>query len=158
MNVVEKEVIAAVDKECAAAINSFGYFHSDGEAYATIREEMEETQEEMCRAEQLVKTMWASCRTNSHNGFYCDASMLYEIGIRAACEAIQMAATAKKAMDGFEKESKNFSGRNIFRKDCKWHLTNSNGEDCCSRVPGVHQLGCIKHCNIYIPKHSDVDE
>lgn len=71
-------------------------FHSGHEAYAVIKEEIEEMQCE-CEIEGYwLIDMWAKVTHDSNYGH--ELSMLENTAIKCACEAIQVAAMARKAM------------------------------------------------------------
>lgn len=98
MNVVENEVRELVRKELAAANTRFPAFASDHEGYAVVLEEYEEALKEMQSCELHIKRMWEKIMGNTN----ADESVaaLYAASIRGACEMIQLAAMARKFIDG----------------------------------------------------------
>lgn len=97
MNAVEKEVCRLVENELAAANEIFPKFHSAHEGFAVIQEEIDEAKDDMQEIELHAKCMWESVKQNVS----CDntATHIKKFAIRAACEAIQVAAMAQKFLD-----------------------------------------------------------
>lgn len=96
MNAVRKDVEYLVNQELTVANKKFPLFQSDHEAAAVIREELEEAQEALEELEKAYDVMWVNIKCN-----YLDASAicsenLHKIAVDLACEAIQVAAMAKK--------------------------------------------------------------
>ena len=97
MNVVENDVRALVDKELAAANERFPQFHSQHEGYAVIREEIEETREQLDAVDRHLNYLWDRVK--------CDCAAREQVeymkrfAINAACEAIQVAAMAQKFLE-----------------------------------------------------------
>lgn len=71
-------------------------FHSDHEAYAIILEEYDEWQDELLYMDEEIAKMWESVKCNDKIGVYL--KNIEKIATNAACEAIQVAAMARKAM------------------------------------------------------------
>ena len=72
------------------------HFNSDHEAFAVILEEFCESKEELAIISECLYGMWRSVRQDNKNG-----DVLTDIerhARRLACEAIQVAAMARKAM------------------------------------------------------------
>ena len=97
MNAVENDVRTLVDKELAAANERFPQFHSQHEGYAVIKEEVEETREQLDAVERYLNYLWdrvkQDCTTKEK------VEYIHMFAINAACEAIQVAAMCKKFLE-----------------------------------------------------------
>lgn len=101
MNAVEAEVKALVYKELESANAHFPAFHSPHEGWAVIREEADELKEESMYVGYLLESMWEKIKKNEKTEMY--AKDVLEYGVNAACEAIQVAAMARKYLDMLER-------------------------------------------------------
>ena len=101
MNAIENDVRALVDKELAAANERFPQFHSQHEGYAVIKEEVEETREQLDAVERYLNYLWdrvkQECTTKEQ------VEYIHMFAINVACEAIQVAAMCKKFLEMEEK-------------------------------------------------------
>lgn len=71
-------------------------FHSAHEAYAVVLEENNELYDEFCDIDSHLDKYWESViHDNADNK---ELELIEKHAIRAACEAIQVAAMARKAM------------------------------------------------------------
>lgn len=107
MKKIKQGVEALVEQEYNLAYKDHGEkFHSAHEAYAVILEEAEEAGEDLSRVRTNLSNFWLfNCRKNDK---LCEQKLhsltkIKENAILAACEAIQVAAMAHKALKGFEK-------------------------------------------------------
>lgn len=96
MNVVHEEVEKLVEKELAAATERFGLNHSWHEKYAVMLEELQELKEQVNIADAEIESVWFGVRHNKHEYIEDHIHYAYERAVNAACEAIQVAAMAKK--------------------------------------------------------------
>lgn len=96
MNAVENQVRELVKVELAAANERFPQFHSAHEGYAVIKEEIEETAEEIAHCNVLLDDLWDSIRDNIS---FRSVGDIKESAIQAAVEAIQVAAMAQKFLE-----------------------------------------------------------
>lgn len=102
MNAVEEDVKRLVEKELESANKHFPPFRSPHEGWAVIREEAEELRQETDDVEEALNILWERVRYNMqpHPRF---ATKIKERAISAACEAIQVAAMARKYLDMLER-------------------------------------------------------
>lgn len=86
-----------IEEELAEANQIHPLFHSPHEAYAVIKEEVEELHEELVACEGLLSDMWHRIREDM------DAEdVLRQIAghaVSATQESVQVGAMAKKALD-----------------------------------------------------------
>ena len=97
MNAVENDIRALVDKALAAANKRFPQFHSQHEAYALIKQEVEGLKEYTDLKNNRMIYLWAKMRFNNSDEEL--VSRIYDDAINAACEAIQVAAMCKKFLE-----------------------------------------------------------
>lgn len=101
MNAVSAEVKALVYKELASANERFPQFHSEHEGWAVMQEEAKELREECDSIEMAMEQLWHRIRdgisTKTH------ATLVGRYAEAAACEAIQVAAMARKYLDMLER-------------------------------------------------------
>lgn len=98
MDVVRDDVEKLVHKELQAAIEIHGLHNSHHEAYAVIKEELEEAEEELEMCKIRLKDMW--CKVRDNDRFKADdlKDRIVESATKLAVEAIQVAAMAKKGV------------------------------------------------------------
>ena len=99
MNVIENEVKAAIDKELQAATEKFGLHHSWHEKYAVMLEELEELEHEVRLTNEYLNSAWFGVKHNLEDYAEGNIPDVYEHAVKAACEAIQVAAMAKKEIE-----------------------------------------------------------
>ena len=101
MNAVQDDVEKLVDKELESANKMFPMFRSDHEGYAVILEEVDEARDEMDDLNGLMNFLWKAVKVDSDiENFLVGIQMKAEA---LACEAIQVAAMAKKFQESMEK-------------------------------------------------------
>jgi len=104
MTKLVNEVTQLVDAEYNRAAEQHGKLHhSMHEAYAVMKEELEEAQERFKYVDDYINEFYWRAAKND----YCSSCRKYagdikEQAILAAAEMIQVAAMAQKAMLGFE--------------------------------------------------------
>lgn len=98
MNVVREEVEKLVEKELAAATERFGLNHSWHEKYAVMLEETEELEVEVRATKDFLKSVWFGVKNDWTDYAEENIQNVYERAVNAACEAIQVAAMAKKGI------------------------------------------------------------
>jgi hypothetical protein len=96
-DVVRGDIKNLVEKELKAANEKFPLFQSNHEGYAIIKEELEESKEELEVLEDHLNRLWVNTRLNSKNTTY--AYRLKKHAISLAVESIQVAAMAQKYID-----------------------------------------------------------
>ena len=99
MNVVKDGVLELIQREYEAAKADHGPLASMHEGYAVLLEELEETSEALQGAINQANGLWVAVR---HDDAYVAASIVDNIRARAmdaACEAIQVAAVARRVLD-----------------------------------------------------------
>lgn len=104
MNVVNEDVGKLVEKELEAANERFPQFHSEHEGWAVMQEEAEELDEEMDAIEMAIEQLWHRIRDNLPTETH--AALIEQYAEAAACEAIQVAAMARKYLDMLERMEK----------------------------------------------------
>lgn len=98
-----KEVARLVAEEYGRAAAAHGAAaHSPHEGYALIKEEVEEAQVEMETLSQRLDHLWDSIKGNEDQ--YGPHYLVYikKAAVLGACELIQVAAMAEKALLGYE--------------------------------------------------------
>jgi len=98
MKKIHADVQGLVDKELALANNNHPAFNSTHEGYAVIREEWKEHRREAEDLESWIELMEDAVFGNADASKYVDA--MEETAIKAACEAIQIAAMCRKFKEG----------------------------------------------------------
>ena len=106
MKILSKAVGELVQEEYSRASEQHGaHHHSPHEAYAVIKEELEEAQHEIAIVEdKLNHDFWKAVRTDDVYGCKVNAEIIQKRAEAAAAEMIQVAAMALKAQQGFEEE------------------------------------------------------
>ena len=102
MNVVSEDVAKLVENELEAANERFPQFHSEHEGWAVMQEEAEELQEECARLEMAMEQLWHRIRDGIQTAQH--VALVGQYAEAAACEAIQVAAMARKYLDMLERE------------------------------------------------------
>lgn len=103
MNAIKQDVKALVQKELESANKKFPKtFRSRHEAYGVMLEEFEEAQNDL---ECCMKDLEMFKRSMKHDGIQYEEHFIKcmkEYAINLACEAVQLAAMAQKALDSME--------------------------------------------------------
>lgn len=89
--------------EYAEAVKKWGYNHSAHEGYAVLREEVEELAEDVDEIEGHAGGMWHSVKCDDFEDARYNARQIKGLAIRAAAEAVQVAAMAQKFIDSEER-------------------------------------------------------
>lgn len=97
MNAVENEVRELIEKELAAANERFPQFRSAHEGYAVLLEEVDEANDEMQQLHGHMEVLWLRIKQNLR--MLDNTERIYDSAVYLACEAIQIAAMARKFMD-----------------------------------------------------------
>lgn len=97
MNAVKNDIKKLIDKELDAANEVNPPFASIHEAYAVIKEEFEEAEDEYEKAVRYLNITWLNIKNdNIINAKTCLADV-YKAAMNLAVEAVQVAAMCKKA-------------------------------------------------------------
>lgn len=93
--VVYEEVERATEKELEAAVQNFPMYASKHEAYAVLKEEVEELQDAVNEVNTMLEYLWKKVKENED----VEDNLVYIVNAaqHAAVEAIQVAAVAVKA-------------------------------------------------------------
>ena len=97
MNAVSEDVKMLVEKELESANERFPQFHSKHEGWAIITEEAEELREECDSIEMAMEHIWRQIRNGIPTAQH--VALVEQYAVAAACEAIQVAAMARKYLD-----------------------------------------------------------
>lgn len=96
MNAVYDKLQPLINEELEAANKEHGQFHSLHEGYAVLLEEFEETQSELDEVKRYMDYMWGHIKADSNDSTQHFAARVQTVAMRAAAEAIQVAAMALK--------------------------------------------------------------
>ena len=100
----QEHILSAIEMEKEAAISNHGLFHSDHEAWAVLKEEVEELFECLDEQEAMhhrLDLLWDMIRINNEidEG---DLNLLYDFAKSCAEEAVQVMAMIQKWGEGIE--------------------------------------------------------
>lgn len=101
MNAVSEDVEKLAGKELEAANERFPQFHSEHEGWAVMQEEAEGLQEECASIEMAMEQLWHRIRDGIPTAQH--VALVEQYAEAAACEAIQVAAMARKYLDMLER-------------------------------------------------------
>lgn len=99
MILVAADVADLVEKEYKGAKKKHGPMASLHEGYAVLLEELEEAETELDNARQDMARMWFNVTKDISEGALAAVADIHHDAIRAACEAIQVAAVCKRITD-----------------------------------------------------------
>lgn len=99
MEELKAEITRIADMELETAIDKWGLNHSDHESAGVLREEIDEAKDELSMIEYHFTQLWKEVKRdgevddkrNLYNGIFTAA-------INMACEAVQVAAMARKGI------------------------------------------------------------
>lgn len=95
------EIQKLVNEELEEANKKYPLFHSDHEAYAVIKEEIEECEEDIWKMEMVLSYFWSNTKRDKNSDNLVGG--IKKIAMHAAAKAIQVAAMCDKASIGREK-------------------------------------------------------
>lgn len=106
MEQLYKSIENIVSEEYQRASEKYGEkHHSQHEAYAVIRKEFQEAVEELNATGDCIESdFWNNVRSDLVAENQHVARDIYHCAIMTACEAVQIAAMAHKALCGYERE------------------------------------------------------
>ena len=93
---LQLQELANIREKHGAAYNSLH------EGFAVLMEEVEEVKEELDNVEQTMTRLWHITRADMPHMVYGCASQIAHYAAKAAAEAIQVAAVARKIADAYE--------------------------------------------------------
>ena len=96
MFAVENVIAVAVNKEMAEAVKLHGLYQSREEQYTVVLEELCEAREELDEVAKALDSMFDAIRHNDDGRAAGAARAVAEAAERLACEAVQVAVTARK--------------------------------------------------------------
>lgn len=102
MNAVKEDIENLVKKELKSANERFPLFASNHEGYSVIKEEVDESNEEINLINESLELAWGYIKTNGGYTTTNAIKLLKTNAINLACEAIQVAAVAQKFIDSAE--------------------------------------------------------
>lgn len=98
MNAAKERLPELVELELDSANRHHTPFHSLHEAYAVIREEIEESMDELTRVRMSGKELWRAVKDDDSRGAEEHIREIELYAVNLAAEAIQVAAMAQKAL------------------------------------------------------------
>ena len=107
MHKLIEEVKKCIECECSRIGEKYGFtYHTDHESYAILLEEVEEAKEEMDQLQEDMADFWKTVREDSDNNIKCaHLNDIQMSAVFAACELIQVAAVASKAIGTIRKRA-----------------------------------------------------
>lgn len=103
-----KELLTSITRQAEAELKkteaASPEFRSPHEAYAVIKERIEKTRNELDTAKVFLWEYWNDIKNNTSDKDHAWLTSLYNHAFCCAAEALALAATAQKAVDGMEKE------------------------------------------------------
>lgn len=99
----QEHILSAIAKEKEAAISNHGYFHSDHEFWAVLKEEVEELQEYSTYIASKADLLWTAVRVDAVLN-QDTLNIIRKNAINAACEAVQVVAVIDKYLEGRAEE------------------------------------------------------
>ena len=97
-------IVCRAEAELEKTEGTYPEFRSPYEAYAVIKERIEKTRNELDTAKVFLWEYWNDIKNNNLHENSVWLTSLYNHAFCCAAEALALAATAQKAVDGMEKE------------------------------------------------------
>lgn len=105
MDQLIREVTALVGEEYQRAAAKFGpKNNSPHESYAVLLEETEEAQEQVSVIQKRMDAFWLTVKGDAPDAMGAYLNSIKRAAILGACELIQVAAMADKALAGYEQK------------------------------------------------------
>ena len=101
----QEHILSAIEEEKDAAILNHGYFHSNHEFWAVLKEEVEELQERSAYIASKFDLFWKAVRGDAVLN-QDTLNIVRKNAINAACEAVQVAAVIDKYLEGESNEQR----------------------------------------------------
>ena len=101
-----KELITSIARQAEAELGKadvvYPEFRSAHEAYAVLKERIEKTRSELDTTKVFLWEYWNDIKNNTSDKDHAWLTSLYNHAFCCAAEALVLAATAQKAIDGTE--------------------------------------------------------
>lgn len=102
MKKLREEIAEIMHKEYSRASEAYGpKFVSEFEAYAVIKEEIEESSEELKHINEIFENFWEEIKKGTVSKEKLEKMRQHAINL--ACEASQVAAMMHKTLEGFKR-------------------------------------------------------
>ncbi|MGX7745672.1 hypothetical protein [Rhodopseudomonas parapalustris] len=99
---IQPEIEKLVMEECNDRTRVKGLFIDGHQAEGVIREEIEEARVEMNLVEEHFERFWTDIKNDNNMLAIIKADSIYKRAVFLSCEAVQVAAMAKKYIDSFK--------------------------------------------------------
>lgn len=97
-----KELIVQACKEELRNAKTFGeFYNSPHEAYAILKEEIEETKDNLSRVETLLNDIWQNIKDNDDEELTANIITLKSYAILTVFEAVQVCGVSEKFKESF---------------------------------------------------------
>jgi len=104
MKELKLQVEKLADEELKRSMVKFPLFNSTHEGWAVLKEEVEESADEMLYVEGNIKCVWVQLKKNNQENAIEYIKELKESATNLAAEAIQVVAMASKFLESFKDE------------------------------------------------------
>lgn len=97
-----KELIVQACKEELRNAKTFGeFYNSPHEAYVILKEEIEETKDNLSRVENLLNDIWQNIKDNDDEELVANILTLKSYALLTVFEAVQVCAVSEKFKESF---------------------------------------------------------
>ena len=96
--IIKPLIQEAIEAELENARKEWGpKYNSTHEAYAVLKEEVEEAKDDLTIIQEDLGFLWTAVKGNSDKSFSASLKHIQQTALELAIEAVQIAAVAKKA-------------------------------------------------------------